>query len=445
MVATTNQMVTAFLVNAFQAYIIYRLMHIFFERASRWGKMEYASYAFYWALNSIVYIGLDNPLGIFFINIALYYSLTRQYSRQWKERSLAAILILGVLMLSEASVTSALSGLGFKDHRHYDDKIYLISQYATQTISYIVVLLYSSSKRSRQAIEIPGRYWCALILVPASTLCIAATFSLMLDSQYIYLMMICIGVMFGLNLMIFYLYTSLQKEYQEKLDSQMLAQQNKLDNDLLAQQNEAYVKELNLAADANERVRMMRHNTINHVSALRKLISQSKNEEALQYLARVEDEITVDEAAIFHTGNLIVDGILNAKLSAIQQDQITIEQQINIPDRLAIEPFDLSVIIGNLMDNAIEAIRQLPIEQRQIKLQLTYDSSVLYLFVSNPCGKELEIHNGLITSTKADHDNHGLGLKSVYRSVQRYPGSLAQIETEEGWFHADIILYEPAQ
>ena len=54
MVATTNQMVTAFLVNAFQAYIIYRLMHIFFERASRWGKMEYASYAFYWALNSIV-------------------------------------------------------------------------------------------------------------------------------------------------------------------------------------------------------------------------------------------------------------------------------------------------------------------------------------------------------------------------------------------------------
>ena len=97
------------------------------------------------------------------------------------------------------------------------------------------------------------------------------------------------------------------------------------------------------------------------------------------------------------------------------------------------------------MDNAIEAIRQLPIEQRQIKLQLTYDSSVLYLFVSNPCGKELEIHNGLITSTKADHDNHGLGLKSVYRSVQRYPGSLAQIETEEGWFHADIILYEPAQ
>lgn len=74
---------------------------------------------------------------------------------------------------------------------------------------------------------------------------------------------------------------------------------------------------------------------------------------------------------------------------------------------------------------------------------MSYDGSALYLFVSNPCDKELDIQDGVIVTSKTDQDNHGLGLKSVYRSVDHYPGSLWNIYTEDGWFCAEMMLYEP--
>ena len=440
---TTNQIIIALMAGAFQAYIIYRLMHIFFEQDSRWGQGELASYVIYWVINSAVYLGQDNAMIVLLSNIALYLALSLQYSRLWRKRVLGTILTLGLTAVSEGIVTLGMNALGYGHPFYYDDGTYLMCQLAIQIVSFAIVLLYANIKRSRQEVKLPLLYWFATFMVPLSTLYVVTIFSLVEESGHMNQILLCALVMFGLNIMIFYLYDGLQTEYQEKLTREMIAQQNKLDNERLARQNDAYVKELNLIADSNERIRMIRHDTINHVIVLRNLISQSKNEEALQYLSRLENETAADEAELFRTGNLIIDGILNAKVTVIQQSQIKVERHINIPDKLAIAAFDLSVIIGNLMDNAIEAVQQLPEEQRKIKLQMTYDGSALYLFVSNPCDKELDIQDGLIETSKTDQDNHGLGLKSVHRSVDRYPGSLWNVNTEDGWFCAEMMLYEP--
>ena len=174
---------------------------------------------------------------------------------------------------------------------------------------------------------------------------------------------------------------------------------------------------------------------------MQKLTDQERWDELQQYLARIAVES--DDEELFHTGNLIIDSGLNLNASHIRRSQITMDYKINIPEELAIEPFDLNVIFGNLLDNAIEAVEQLEPEQRQIKLQLEFDNSALYLLIANPCRTDLTFDEAHVETTKPDRANHGLGLKNVRSAVERYPGSYAHFYTEAGWFYGEILLYEP--
>ncbi len=430
MVLSNNQMIIALVANIFQTYISYRLMHLLFPQGSLGKQRERFSYGLYYVVNNVVYLQSNEPIMILLVNIILYGIISMQYGGQWTKRAAAIGLTIGLNGVAEVCVTLGLNALGYGDPKHYDDEAYFICQMAIQTVSYIIVLICMNIKRSRQDIALPVMYWFAIILVPFSTLFITATFTIVMTSQHIALMMICAIMMFGLNIMVFYLYDRLQEVYQAKMAGE-----------LLKRQNEAYLKELKFITKSSEQLKKLRHDFVHHVDALQKLTDQERWDELQQYLARIAVES--DDEELFHTGNLIIDSGLNLNASHIRRSQITMDYKINIPEELAIEPFDLNVIFGNLLDNAIEAVEQLEPEQRQIKLQLEFDNSALYLLIANPCRTDLTFDEAHVETTKPDRANHGLGLKNVRSAVERYPGSYAHFYTEAGWFYGEILLYEP--
>ncbi len=433
MTLSNFQMLIATIANVFETYIIFRLMRILFPQGSRLKQLECVSYMMYFAASSAVYltIGQKNSVIMLVSNIVFCYGLSIQYSKMPQKQIFAATLVIGMGLLAESVVAIALLVLGFGSPAQYDNTTYLLSQLSTMTICYIIVLAWKNLRRNRDEVEIPFIYWLAIILIPTSILFITAVFNLVVSESQAWLVVVSVTMMIGFNILVFCIFERLQEYYQDKLDKEILARQN---ND--------YVKKLNAIMESNERIRMIRHNSIEHIDALEGLIKEHDNDEALNYLTRIKKELSVGEAANIRTGNVIVDSVSNALADRIQKSGIKIERKGSIPDKLRIEPFDLCVIFGNLLDNAIEAVEQLEPERRIIEIQFKYQGGALYLLFANPCDSNMDFDENMQT-TKPERENHGLGLKSVRRSVARYPGSLSRFYIKDNWFYADILLYEP--
>lgn len=142
------------------------------------------------------------------------------------------------------------------------------------------------------------------------------------------------------------------------------------------------------------------------------------------------------------SGNPDFDSILNYKLSAASAVGAKIELDMAIPTHLPIEAFDINVILGNLLDNANEALAQS--EVKELNVGIRYDRGMIFIHVSNTyCGevrKEVRDGTAIYSSTKEEPECHGLGLSGVAAVVEKYGGSV-YIDDAKGKFKVDIVLY----
>ena len=117
------------------------------------------------------------------------------------------------------------------------------------------------------------------------------------------------------------------------------------------------------------------------------------------------------------------------------------ESEIKTPDALPYKSSDLCIVLGNLLDNAIEATEKLEDEEeKQIFIKLIYQKKRLLIEIRNPYRGSLKKgRSGDYLSGKNDQENHGIGLKSVRKVVEKYDGTL-DIHTENQQFQITIIL-----
>ena len=134
-----------------------------------------------------------------------------------------------------------------------------------------------------------------------------------------------------------------------------------------------------------------------------------------------------------------MDAVLNSKISVARAKEITVEAKATVPQQLSIAEVDLCVILGNLLDNAIEACMQIPQENRRfIRIYIDVLQGQLYLYVINATAGKLQRRAGSYLSTKRSRD-HGYGLMRMDRMVEKYHGYLDR-QDEEGVFATEVLL-----
>lgn len=147
------------------------------------------------------------------------------------------------------------------------------------------------------------------------------------------------------------------------------------------------------------------------------------------------------ETRIVHTGNISMDAILNHKLTTADRDKIHIDVQHQLLGCIKIDNRDLNMLLGNLLDNAMEAARQLRLEERKIALQIKTDATALFLEISNKyLGKTQKDKSGNYLTQKADKPLHGLGLLKVRHIAHKYGGDVV-ISDENNYFNVKVLLY----
>lgn len=147
-------------------------------------------------------------------------------------------------------------------------------------------------------------------------------------------------------------------------------------------------------------------------------------EEVREHIRHIFSDIRPYES-VLDTGSEVMDILLGEKLAACQQEGIACTVMADGAAFSFIRPLDLVAILGNAMDNAIEACVRLPEDSaRYIQVRTARRQGFLLLLVRNSCIGEASVQDGRFATTKEDSENHGYGLMSIRRAVQSYGGEM---------------------
>ena len=184
-------------------------------------------------------------------------------------------------------------------------------------------------------------------------------------------------------------------------------------------------------------VRGWRHDYKNHIQTLKAYMSVNEYDKVNDYLDRLDEDLTSVDT-IMKTGNIIIDAILNSKISLANSKKINVSTTAFVPEKLNISEIDLCVVIGNLLDNAIEACEKITDNEKFIRIFISMKSTQLYIYIANtaPSGKQIKVNNRFATRKSG---YHGFGLARVDKIVEKYRG-YAKRSSEDGAFTTEILM-----
>lgn len=185
-----------------------------------------------------------------------------------------------------------------------------------------------------------------------------------------------------------------------------------------------------------KKMRGWRHDYHNHIQALQASMALGKYDEVNAYLRQLNDDLTGVDVVV-KTGRVMVDAILNGKMNIAAQNNIPVNAKATIPEGTPVTDVDLCVMIGNLLDNAIEENKKLLPENRFIRIYIARKNTQLYLSFTNAAGKKQERKESIFSSTKGA--GHGFGLARVGSIVKKYGGQFFA-DSEDGGFTAELLI-----
>ena len=183
---------------------------------------------------------------------------------------------------------------------------------------------------------------------------------------------------------------------------------------------------------SNSAQRKLTHDFRAHLETLDSLLKNQSFQEASDYVTQLRSEQT-ERILLVNTHNSAMDAILNQKAFIAKKHDIDIQFAVNDLSPLLIDAVDLTVIISNLMDNAIEACEKLPIPERQIHVKALLDDA--FFFSIRNRSEPVSVCDNVVITTKPNTLLHGYGLQNVRSTLNKYD-SYFGIDYQNGWFLA---------
>ena len=189
-------------------------------------------------------------------------------------------------------------------------------------------------------------------------------------------------------------------------------------------------------------IRSLRHDMGNHIMMLEHLYAQDERAEAERYTARLKEELQrdiVSEENVIRSGNPVTDVILMEKSKCAAQRGIAFESMFRYPSEASVDAFDISVILSNALENAIESAAGC--ESPYIRITSRRRNHTCLIECENSSGflREIDPETGLPVTTKENHAEHGFGLSNIRGIAQRYHGDIEIIQ-ESGRFVLCVLL-----
>ena len=368
--------------------------------------------------------------------LILLFIAYRLFKGNIKEKSFFVTMFYFFLIFTDILMVNILSyfiGKDIKDIVINQTWSRLLLSQISKLSFFIILRVIKNNYREREP-DIPRYYWYWILfvyLISGTNLLVIFNISLILNELNVEIQHLTVAISLG-SLMIviitYYIFMKLNTFYKERSNFRIV----EIKNEML--QKEMEEKEI-----IYERIRKIHHDFKNHIICIEKLLEQEKFESANEYIEGLKEEV-VETYTWIKTGNDVVDAILNQKKSEGIKKNIKVDIKVNIPEEIDINPLDLCTILGNALDNSIEANEKIEDKNRRnIYVKINPYKDYLFIEILNPTLVNPIDEEGKLNTTKRDSINHGFGMKSIKSVVEKYNGILSY-EYNEGEFILNIML-----
>ncbi len=191
-----------------------------------------------------------------------------------------------------------------------------------------------------------------------------------------------------------------------------------------------------------DQVKKVKHDMLGHLIALGGYLENDRMDDAKSYIRQLHHEINFTKRGSI-SGNVAVDAVINNRIAFAEKDNITIVSEAALPKEMCIDDLDMSVLIGNLLTNAIEACQRLEDKSsKRVYLGIKYRRSSLIIIVRNSFNpNSIKVSDGKYISSKSHRSGTdiGIGIANIETVVERY-GGLSEIKIENDEFVTKIII-----
>ena len=406
------------LTNLFRVYLIYRFMRVFFEGMRPVEKKELLGYSIFFAVNSILYLEFQLSWVNFTCNLLGLAFISRIYTRNMKMNIFITTMILIFLIACDICATLCLSG------RQYQEGEMISNPLTYILIDFLILVCELISKKIAYAkLENDKMQNFPLILVP---LCSVGMILFMVYFQRqlgIDLVIISAGLLV-INFFVLYLYNMLLSTLLQDYE-----------NKLLRQQVQMYANQMDVITQTDRKVKALQHDMKHHMNELKLMAVQHANQNIERYIDSMA-EFFQNTGEIVSSGNMEIDSLLNYMLQKAKEELADVRVSVKIPEDMK-NQFDVNVILGNLLENAIEAARDT--EDQILYVNIAAGKGILRICIKNSYRHRPMKSGGDLLTTKKDKKNHGIGLQNVRQMVEKYHGTM-EILTES-LFCVRIMMY----
>ena len=414
----TGDMILESVTNLFRIYICWRFIRIFFPVLRVKKYMEFAGYVLFYVITIVIYVIFQTPSVNLITNLVCFYAVMLLYEGSGRKRLLATVTIYSINMVCDFFAYSLFAGSKAVKH---------ISHFFSIVADLLILICELIAERilGEQARREYIRGLGIIIIVPLMGIIMLYVLEIANLENRGLMTGESLGIL-AMNILVFYLYHTHMDMYQKLHEK-----------DVLEQQVKVYGNQLEVIEQTQAKVRSLRHDMHHHIQELRRLAGGNEKKEMLRYLDKMETAMT-NEKEYVYSGNKEMDGLLNYMLEKANDALKQVDVQIRTLRSLNEYSFELAVILGNLLDNAIEAAGQT--EEQLLRFRMEEEKGVLYIYVANRYNGTLLEKEGWLLSTKKNGKNHGMGLKNVRDIVEKNHGVL-DIRHDHEMFEVDVTLY----
>ncbi len=391
-------------------------------------------YSLCFLIFQISFLIITEPLLNLFLSLSLNLLLTCLYKGKLLYKIFSSLIIVITMVGIEIFTPFTYSLITNIDVNYVlsNDNYILFMTAVSRLIPLILVKIFQYFRKNNKInenINISISYWIRLIIIPIFSIFIMHTLFVNSKGSNWYIVISVLLVLI-INALFYYLY--------EKILEQSKAE---LENILLNKQIEYYSSQYMKIEENWNSIRVLKHNLKHRLIAIQSKIIECDKidiDDIKQEVIQIINEMDFHNMQIY-TDNIPINTILNYEIDIAKQNDINVDLNVSVRDNIKIDGKLLCVILGNILDNAIEATIKLN-QDKDICIDILEEKGNLYINVTNMYKGEIYFENDLPKSNKKDKLNHGIGLISVKKIIDELDGYM-QITTDDNVFSVEIIIF----
>lgn len=439
MMETNIDKIIYLLENALGVYSVYCFFEYFLKKKKISSQYFIVAYTLYIIVLGTAYLYYNNVIVNMTLSLICIFAVSFLYSSKLLRRILTTVLFYIIAMSSEIGVSFLFSMMKGSEltvlFQNSNSK--LLMNGCSVLLLFMIVKIITCFMRKFNEVELPTLYWLAVFTIPSGSMFLLhVIFSYNIfftHAEFHALTITAIVVVMVINCLVFYLYDKLL------IDTVTRAQ-----NTLLEQQIEYYAKQYEETENMQKEVNSIRHDIKNQLLGIQGYLKDKDYKRLEIHIENLLGGINRTKR-LTYSGNAIIDSILYHKIVLAEKEDIRVDLSLRIPQEIEVSSNNFCIILGNALDNAIEACCNLDRQERKICIRMGYEHCALYLEISNPYKGELNFDShGDLISSKEQKKNHGIGLKSIKKIIEGEEDFIA-IDSVDQIFTLKILLFDKSE